>query len=142
VVRARVKALLPVAAAGLTGLAVAALALTGREEPALALVGLVVAGGALIAADGWRRTRDAQHMLRLSAERQHSIAARLGAFLDDESLDAPGEDPRNSLVARLEALERRVLATLEAERLQAADDRAALEVLAAQLRETTTRQES
>ncbi|GEA83530.1 MAG: hypothetical protein NVV70_07785 [Cellulomonas sp.] len=136
--RARVKALLPIAAAGVLGVVAAVLALVGQEEAALALVALLVTLVAVVAVDVWHRTRDSQHMQRLAAERQHAIAGRLGAFLDDESLDSDGvERTGNNLVHRLEAIERRVVAALESERLRSADERAELLAEVAEIRDAT-----
>lgn len=123
------------AAAGVLGVVAAVLALAGEEDVALALVALLAMFVAFAAVDVWLRTRDSQHMLRLAAERQNAIAGRLGAFLDDTSLDSDGEERQgNNLVLRLEAIERRVVAALESERLQAADERAALRHEVAELR--------
>ncbi len=133
--RARVKALLPVAAAGVLGVVAAVLALAGQQKAALALVALLVTLVAAVAVDVWLRTRDSQHMLRLSAERQNAIAGRLSAFLDDTSLEGDGEERQgNNLVLRLEAIERRVVAALESERLRSADERAELRREVAELR--------
>jgi hypothetical protein len=125
-VRSRLKALLPFAVLAGLGVLVIVLVLIGAERAAAVAAAVLVTAVAVLAFDLWARTRDVQHMLRLSAERQHELGARLGALLDDEGDASTGEDRRNNLVARLEATERRLLATLEAERLRAADDRAAL----------------
>ena len=133
--RARVKALLPIALAGVLGVVAAVLALAGQQKVALALVALLVTLVAVVAVDVWLRTRDSQHMLRLSAERQNAIAGRLSAFLDDTSLEGDGEERQgNNLVLRLEAIERRVVAALESERLRSADERAELRHEVAELR--------